>query len=81
MRYRLTLLGSHIDKKLSQLYPELMRKFTKLNENLRWDNNFELYQIANMDKAQLFMSVINTEMIAKINSKEIDIKTHRKEFK
>ena len=44
-------------KKLPESYPELNWKFIKLNEDLRWDNNFGLSQIANMDKAPLFMNI------------------------
>ena len=56
-----------------------MRKFTKFNEKLRWDNDFELSQIANMDETPLLMNITNTKTIAKIGSKEFDIKTHRQE--
>ena len=70
------LSGTHIDQKLPQSYPELMRKFTKFNEKLRSNNDFELNQIANMDETPLFMNITNTKTIAKIGSKEVDIKTH-----
>ena len=71
--------GTHIGQKLPQSYPELMRKFTKFNEILRSDNDFELNQIANMDETPLFMNITNTKTIAKIGSKEVDIKTHGQE--
>ena len=71
--------GTHIGQKLPQSYPELMRKFTKFNEKLRSDNDFELNQIANMDETPLFMNITNTKTIAKIGSKEVDIKTHEQE--
>ena len=71
--------GTHIGQKLPQSYPELMRNFTKFNEILRSDNDFELNQIANMDETPLFMNITNTKTIAKIGSKEVDIKTHGQE--
>ena len=58
--------------------PELIRRFSKFNENLRWDNNFELNQIANMDETPLFMNISNTKTITKISSKEVKIKTNEK---
>ena len=64
---------------VTTILPELMRKFTKFNEKLRWDNDFELSQIANMDETPLLMNITNTKTIAKIGSKEFDIKTHRQE--
>ena len=70
--------GTHIGQKLPQSYTELMRKFTKFNEKLISDNDFELTQIANMDETSLFMNITNTKTIAKIGSKEVDIKTHGK---
>ena len=66
--------GTYIGQKLPQSYSELMRNFTKLSEKLRWDNDFELRQIANMDKTPLFMNITNTNIIAKIDSKEVDIR-------
>ena len=65
--------GTHIDQKLPQSYPELMRKFTKFNEKLRSDNDFELNHIANMDETPLLMNITNTKTIGKIGSKEVDI--------
>ena len=41
---------THVGQKLPESYPELIRRFTKFNEDLRWDNSFELSQIANMNK-------------------------------
>ena len=61
-------LGTHFDKKLPEFYSELIWKSTKL-KNLRWDNNFELSQIANMDETLLFMNIPNSKTIAKISSK------------
>ena len=71
--------GTHVGQKLSESYPELIRRFTKFNEDLRWDNSFELSQIANMDETPLFMNIPNTMTIAKIGSKEVNIKTHGQE--
>ena len=55
--------GTHVGQKLSESYPELIRRFTKFNEDLRWDNSFELSQIANMDETPLFMNIPNTKTI------------------
>ena len=71
--------GTHVGQKLPEPYPELIRRFTKFNEDLRWDNSFELSQIANMDETPLFMNIPNTKTIAKIGSKEVNIKTHGQE--
>ena len=70
---------THVGLKLQESYPKLIRKFTKINEDLRWDNNFELSQIANRDEISLFMNISNTKTIVKISSKEVNIKTHGKE--
>ena len=69
----------HFCSKVSQSYHELLRKFTKFNGKLIWDNDFELNQIVNMDESLLFMNNTNTKTIAKIGSKEVDIKTHEQE--
>ena len=71
--------GTHIGQKLPQSYAELMRKFTKFNKKLRWDSDLEISQIANMDETPLFMNITNTKSIAKIGSKEVEIKTHEQE--
>ena len=75
----LQIFEENIGQKLPQFSPELMRKFTKFNEKLRWDSDFELSQIANMDETLLLMNITNTKTIAKIGSKEVDIKTHGQE--
>ena len=72
-------LGTHAGQKLQDYYPELVRMFTKFNEDLRWDNSFELSQIADIDGTPLFMNIPNTKKIAKIGSKEVNIKTHEQE--
>ena len=56
-----------------------MKKFIKFNENLRKDNDFSLTQISNMDETPLFMNMTSTKTIAKIGSKEVNIKTHSQE--
>ena len=71
--------GTYAGQKLPEYYPELIRKFVRLNEDLRWDNNFELNQIVNMDETPLFMNIPNTKTITKIGSKEVNIKTHEQE--
>ena len=55
-------------QEITRIYSELIWNSTKL-KNLRWDNNFELSQIANMDETSLFMNIPNTKTIAKISSK------------
>ena len=70
---------THVSQKLPESNQELIRKFAKFNEDLRWDNNLELSQIANMDETQLFINIPNTKMIAKISSKEVNIKAHGQE--
>ena len=51
MRNMLTLSSSSsVGQKLPEFYLELIKKLTKLNKDLRIDNNFELSKIANMDK-------------------------------
>ena len=57
-----------------------MRKFTKFNEKLRSDNDFELSQIVSMDETPLLMNITNTKTIAKIGSKEVNIKTYGQEL-
>ena len=80
MRNMLTLSSSSsVEQKLPEFYLELIKKFTKLKEELRWDNNFELSQIANMDETLLFMNIPNTKTIDKIGSKEVNIKTYGQE--
>ena len=64
-------LATHVDQKLQESYPELIRTFTRFNEDLRWDNNIELNQNANMDETPLFMNISNTKTIAKIGSKKL----------
>ena len=62
-------LGTHVGQKLSVSFPELIRKLTKLNEDLRWDNNFELSQIANMDETPLFKNIPNTIIEGQVDVK------------
>ena len=69
---------THVNQKLSESYLELIRKFIKLNEDLRWDNNFELCLIVNMDETPLLFNIPNTQTIAKIVSKEVSIKSMEK---
>ena len=71
--------GTHISQKLPEFYKELIRKFTKFNDDLRWDNDFELSKIANMDDTPLFMNILKTKTITKISSKEVNIKTYEQE--
>ena len=71
--------GTHVGQSLPEHYPEAMKKFIKFNENLRKDNDFSLTQIANMDETSLFMNMTSTKTIAKIGSKEVNIKTHGQE--
>ena len=68
--------GTNIGQKLQDSYPEVMRKFTKYNEQLREDKEFWFSQIANMDETPLFMNIASTKIIARIGSKEVVIKTH-----
>ena len=68
--------GTYVCQKLQESYPELIRKFTKFNEDLRWDNNFEFNQIANMDETPSFMNILNNKTISKIGSKEVNIKVN-----
>ena len=42
-------LRGWISQDLPQPYPELIRKFIKFNLKLRWDNDFKLSQITNID--------------------------------
>ena len=77
-RNMLTLYsGTHVDQKLPQSYPELIRKFTKFREDLSWDNNFDLSQISNIDEIPLFINIPNTKMITKIGTKEVNLKTYK----
>ena len=62
---------THISQKLPESYSELIRKSTKFNEDLRWDNNYELSLITNMDETPLLMNIHNTKMIVKIGSIEV----------
>ena len=55
----------YVDQKLTESYLNLIRKFTKFNEDLRWDNNFELSQITNIDETPLFMNIPNTKKLLK----------------
>ena len=71
--------GTHIGQKLPDSYSEKMRIFTKFNENLRKENDFDLDQIANIDETPLFMNIISKKTIAKIGSKEVIINTHGQE--
>ena len=71
--------GIHVGQKLEESSQELIRKCIKLNEDQRWDNNFELSQIVSMDETPLFMNIPNTKTIAKIGLKEVNIKTHGQE--
>ena len=43
---------------------------------MRWDKSFQQRQIANMNETPFFMNISNTKTIAKIDSKEVNIKTH-----
>ena len=65
--------------RLTESFPELINKFTYFNKDLRWDNNFQQRQIANMNESPFFMNISNTKMIAKIDSKEVNIETHGQE--
>ena len=68
--------GTYVVQKQPESYKELIRKFIKFNKHLRWDNNFELIQIANIDETPLFMNIPKTKTISKIYSKEVNIKIH-----
>ena len=76
--------GKHADFQFSYSYwpettrilPRINQKVSKLNEDLKWDNNFELRQTANMDETPFFMNIHNTKKIAKIGSNEVNIKTN-----
>ena len=73
--------GTHIGQKLPQSYPELMRKFTKFNEILRSDNDFELNQIANMDETPLFMNIlIRRQLLKLVQKKSISKPMDKKKF-
>ena len=52
--------SNHVDQKLPESYPELIRKATKFNEDLRWVNNFEESQMANINETPLLTYIHNT---------------------
>ena len=42
-----------------------------LKENVRWDNNFGLGKIVNMNETLLFINIPNTKTIAKLIQKKL----------
>ena len=70
---------AYVSQELPESYLELIKKFTKYNEDQRWYNNFEWSQIANMHETPLFINIPNTKMIVKIGTKGFNIKIHGQE--
>ena len=67
--------GTHVGYKLPESYPELIRKFIKLNEDPRWDNNFGLSHIAKMNETPLLMNIPYSKIILKLDQKKLLSKT------
>ena len=71
--------GNYIGQKLLDSNPEVIRKFTKYNENIREDKECSFWKIVNMDETPLFMNIASTNTIARLGSKGVIIKTHGQE--
>ena len=68
-----------VGNQLQNIMQKQWKIFIKFNENLRKNNDLRFIQVANIDETPLFMKMTSTKTIAKIRSKEVNIKTHGQE--